>query len=145
MEFNDLIHKVEQRYAQLGHTLGWRFLTSPSATFSPNTEFAFITLNPGGNTITHEEVRESCEQGSPYLVEQWGNHPVGKAPLQLQIQQLYQMLGWDFDSVLSGQFVPFRSPTWDGLPRRKESLQFGIELWAGIIKHVKPRIIVAMG
>lgn len=145
MGFSELIHQVEQRYFQLGHTLGWRFLTSPRATFSPKTEFAFITLNPGGNKITHDEVRESCEHGSPYVVEQWKSYPEGKEPLQQQIQKLYQMLGWDFDSVLSGQFVPFRSPTWAELPNRNESLQFGIELWGEIIRHVKPRLIVAMG
>ena len=145
MEFEAFIKEIENEYSRLEHGLSWRFLTSPKSTLNPKTEFVFVTLNPGGDTITHEEDRESCENGSPYLLECWKHFPPGEEPLQKQIQLLFDTLGWEFDSVLSGQLVPFRSPSWKELPKRKESLQFGIQLWSKILKYVKPSLVVAMG
>lgn len=53
MEFEVLINKIEKGYSRLEHSLGWRFLTSPKSTLSPETEFLFVTLNPGGDKVTH--------------------------------------------------------------------------------------------
>jgi hypothetical protein len=40
--------------------------------------------------------------------------------------------------------VPFRSPRLEDLPRRKESFQFGKELWTGILAHCQPRLIIGI-
>src|SRR5690606_7164545 len=102
-----LIKSIEESYETLDHELGWRFLTSPRRTLSPDTEAVFITLNPGGAIVSHAAQRESCEAGSPYLTETWKGQEPGADPLQRQIQSLYSFLDWDFDSVLSGQLIPF--------------------------------------
>jgi hypothetical protein len=145
MEFESLVNQIDEKYLQLSHTQSWRFLTSPKSTLSKRTDAIFITLNPGGDKITHERDKESCEHGSPYLYESWKGCPPGEESLQKQIQILYRELDWEFDSVLSGQLVPFRSPSWSELPRQGESLEFGIQLWREVINCVKPNIIVAMG
>ena len=145
MDFETLVKEINEKYNQLNHTLSWRFLTSPKSTLRKKTDALFITLNPGGDKITHERDKESCEHGSPYLYESWKDCPPGEGSLQKQIQILYSELGWEFDSVLSGQLVPFRSPSWEQLPRQKESLEFGIQLWQKVINYVEPNVIVAMG
>ena len=145
VKFEDLVECIKHVYTNLGHTLGWRFLTSPRTTLSRRTRAVFVTLNPGGNEIPPDHPPESCEEGSAYKVECWKNCPRGEAPLQKQIQGLYCRLGWDFDEVLSGQLVPFRSPCWKSLPRRPESLAFGEKLWKEILDYVQPEMIVAMG
>ena len=78
MEFEALIKEIEDEYSRLEHSLSRRFLTSPKSTLSPETNFVFVTLNPGGDKITHEEDRQSCENGSPYLIERWKNFPPGE-------------------------------------------------------------------
>ncbi|AIE76182.1 hypothetical protein D082_50200 (plasmid) [Synechocystis sp. PCC 6714] len=143
--FEALASEIDETYAKLGHSLGWRFLTSPKRTLSKETDYIFLTINPAGNKITHADSRESCENGSPYLYERWKNSAPGKSPLQVQIQLLFMELEWEFDSVLSGQLVPFRSPSWNDLPHQKQSLNFGISIWARIIAHVQPKMIVAVG
>lgn len=145
MKLESLVDRIDKEYKKLGHTLGWRFLTSPRSTLSPCTRAVFVTLNPGGNEIAHEDQRESCEDGSAYVVERWKNHPPAEAPLQKQIQLLYRRLNWDFRDVLSGQLVPFRSPSWKDLPRRRESLTFGETLWKDILRYVCPEMVVVMG
>jgi hypothetical protein len=145
MEFEALIKEIESEYGHLNHTLGWRFLTSPKSTLQSETENCFITLNPGGDKITHEKDKKSCENGSPYLYESWKSCLPGEESLQKQIQLLFEDLGWEFDNVLSGQLVPFRSPSWAELPNQSDSLKFGIQLWKKILRYVQPKVVVAMG
>ncbi|MFK8032200.1 MAG: hypothetical protein AB8G18_18365 [Gammaproteobacteria bacterium] len=144
-KFSRQSDKIERTYQELGHTLGWRFLTSPLSTIDCQTNALFLTLNPAGSEIAHAEHRESAEFGSPYVFETWAGHLPGQAPLQQQIQKLYRRLDWSFNVVLSGQLVPFRSPSWAELPRKTESLEFGTGLWKDVIRYVQPRIIVAVG
>ncbi|MFT5688004.1 MAG: hypothetical protein ACI8PQ_000836 [Planctomycetota bacterium] len=61
--FDDACAKIRVAYDELGHDLGWRFLTSPSATLDPKTEIALITLNPGGDRDRPDHARESSEAG----------------------------------------------------------------------------------
>lgn len=143
--FQDLVSSIRNKYDEMDYKLGWRFLTSPKSTVSKNTDSVFITLNPGGSVIAHEAQQESCEDGSAYLVEQWGKNTPGNAPLQRQIQSLYRHLGWEFDDVLSGQFVPFRSPSWDDLPNCQCALQFGTEIWSKLLDVIQPSTVIAMG
>jgi hypothetical protein len=140
-----LARQIDKEYDRLGHTLGWRFLTCPGAVLSAKTEVVFVTLNPGGNVDRPEHPRLSCEDGSPYLTESWSGQRPGRSNLQVQVQALYKRFGISFDETLSGQLVPFRSPSWEELPRREESLAFGQRLWAQVIKIVKPSLVIGMG
>ena len=82
------VESIEAAYARLGHQLGWRFLVGPRRTFTADTRFAFITLNPGGKHENLAHPRSSSENGSAYWIESWKGYPVGTAPLQFQIQGL---------------------------------------------------------
>ena len=60
----------------MGHSLGWRLLMDRQSTYAADTQYAFITLNPGGNKDTPER-RLSCEDGNAYWVESWSGQPGG--------------------------------------------------------------------
>ena len=65
------VESIEAAYARLGHQLGWRFLVGPRRTFTADTRFAFITLNPGGKHENLAHPRSSSENGSAYWIESW--------------------------------------------------------------------------
>ena len=79
--FKSSCEAIEREYARLGHSLGWRFITGPKSTFSKQTEFLFISLNPGGDHEPTDHPRESSEKGSSYLIESWKGMPPGKESL----------------------------------------------------------------
>ncbi len=145
---------IQESYDDLGHELGWRFLTSPTATLSAETEIALITLNPGGDRDRPDHARESSEAGSAYLVEQWKGSPPGEANLQMQIRKLFGLiastrkLAINGDQLLSesltAQFIPFRSPSLDTLHRKKESFAFAARLWSSLFEHLSPKLVVTI-
>lgn len=153
--FHDSCLLIHAAYEELGHELGWRFLTSPEATLRPATEIALITLNPGGDGKRPDHGRESSEPGSAYIVESWGNsHPPGEAPLQIQIRSLFKMIAQVRDleitgdellgQSLSAQFVPFRSPSLSALERRQESFVFARDLWSRLFEHISPLLVITI-
>lgn len=144
---------IETAYHQLGHRLGWRFLSGPKATLSSASRIAFITLNPGGDHDSPEHPRESQEAGSAFLVESWGGKPAGQSKLQVQVGALFGHLaarvgGGDhralMNATLTGHFIPFRSPSFDLLGNKDESLDFGEQLWTRIFEHIAPQIVITM-
>jgi hypothetical protein len=149
--------KIQTRpeYLRLGHTLGWRFLTVPLATFSPGTHVAFVSLNPGGSTIPPDHPSASCEAGSAYYQETWGTYLPGRAPLQLQVQGMCSLMQriigdalplGEFIAcrVLSAYLVPFRSPSLAALPRRRESLEFSRRIWADLLSVWTPHLVITI-
>ena len=58
MEFEALIKKIEDEYSRLEHSLSWRFLTSPRSTLSSETDFVFLTLNPGGDKLLTKKIEK---------------------------------------------------------------------------------------
>ena len=145
---------IEDQAQRLEHKLGWRFLTSPLATLSKTTELALVTLNPGGRQARSEHPRETNESGSCYRVESWRGQAPGKSPLQQQVRALFAMLasvrglesGGDalLDACLSGQFVPFRSPTWSTLANPRESLEVATTLWTGVFRYLDPKLTITI-
>lgn len=142
--------QIEAAYQALGHSLGWRFLYSPGATLAPGTRLMFAGLNPGGGR--YEPPLASVEEGNAYRVERWG--PGGTLnPLQKQIRALYDRLvallpihGSErlMDQTLAVNFCPFRSPSWEALPHKKESLAFSIDLWRQMLPEVRPSVILCL-
>lgn len=133
---------IQREYDRLGYSLGWRFLTCPEA-HAKNPEALIISLNPAGRE--EHGPAWSQEAGSAYVVESWKGYPPGKAPLQIQIQKLVERLGLGFDQVLTGHFVPFRSPTWDELPHREDAINFGKKLWYQFASPLQPKRVICIG
>jgi hypothetical protein len=153
--FETSVASIEDAYEDLGHTLGWRFLTAPKATLAADVNMAFITLNPGGDRESPDHSRASCESGNAYLSETWPGSARGTAPLQRQVQMLFTQLIAQFGEkrslndflnteVMSGYFIPFRSRSIAELPRRKESAQFASRLWSTIFASWMPKCILTM-
>lgn len=148
--FETAIHRIELAYRDLGHKLGWRFLATPQSTLSPQTRLAFIGMNPGGSQ--YEPPVPSVETGNAYRLERWG--PRGTLnPLQIQVEQLYEALARPMESSaealmdesLAAHFCPFRSPSWDELHNRPESIEFSRQLWRTILGEIRPPVLICMG
>jgi hypothetical protein len=149
------VHEIEAAYAALGYQLGWRFLNVSRRVLEGQVKLALITINPAGDHIPSDHPWASCENGVSYLIESWHGYPAGKDKLQVQVQGLFRMLNTNLafpgsyqdlmaQSLIS-QFIPFRSPTFDELPRQGEALKFGRKIWKRIIPICLPRLIVCLG
>lgn len=139
-----ILSKIESAYLDGGYTLGWRFLSSPLATLN-SSKVALLGLNPGGNSVEPFHPSFSCEDGSAYVIESWGNRPAGTSPLQHQVRKLFAALGLEPSRVLSGNIVPFRSPNWAALPNRTEALLFGESIWREVFSQRTPELVVCFG
>jgi hypothetical protein len=152
---DDCARSIDTEYRRLGHALGWRFVTGPAHTFASTTEFALITLNPAGRRDYPEHPSASSEAGSSYWAESWDAYQRGTAPLQRQIQLLFAAMAstlgvrepvrdWVESSVLTANFVPFRSSRFAHLHRPDESIAFSRGLWSRVLAHWTPRTILTI-
>lgn len=138
----DLETRIKLAYAASGNLLGWRFLYSPASVLS-RADVAFIGLNPGGSNPEAEMF--ATDAGSAYWTERWGGAECGQSPLQKQVLAIFDRLSVEAEMVLAGNLVPFRSPDWQSLNQRDQSLEFGKQLWRDVLSSAKPRIVVTMG
>jgi hypothetical protein len=152
--FEYLVDEIDSEYARLGHKMGWRFLTVPRRTLEARPEIALITLNPGGSGIDATQGRESCEYGCAYRTEAWGSAP-GKSALQIQVSRLMEEIrirlradislsNFMDDHVLSGYFIPFRSPSYSELVHPQASVAFAGHLWSEVFANWMPKLIVTI-
>ncbi len=153
--FDQCITAIGAKYLELGHKLGWRFLSVSKSVLDQNPPVALITLNPGGGIIPPDHPWASCEIGAAYYVECWGNSPQGQSNLQRQVQAMFQKISDCSDNLpkneryllensLIGHFVPFRSPRLVDLENKKESFAFGEELWRIILSNIRPKLIICI-
>jgi hypothetical protein len=146
--------EIEARYTASSNALGWRFLMCPRRNLSPDIRVAMITLNPGGATEPPDHPRESSEVGSAYLHETWPGHEPGSAPLQRQIQALFEQLNQEIgaapdgrhllEASLAGYFVPFRSRSWQTLEDKRQSIVFSRKLWTDIFQQIEPELVLCI-
>jgi len=135
---------IEQGYQRSGNKLGWRFLSCPARNLT-NAKVAFVGLNPAGNAPEDRDGFAMPTGKSAYRDESWGGKAPGRAALQQQVLALFQRLGQQPENVLSGQFVPFRSPRIDQLMNRQYCLQFGESLWAQVLANARPKLVITLG
>lgn len=137
--------RIERRYRDSGHGLGWRLLYSPAVVLE-GAHAAFVGLNPGGGERRDDHAEFAMSSGSAWAVESWKGKPPGEAPLQRQLLSLFEMLGERPEDVLAGNLVPFRSPDWKALPGdRKAAVAFGKDLWRDMILRARPSLVIASG
>jgi hypothetical protein len=58
---------------------------------------------------------------------------------------MFRVMDISPDNILSGYFVPFRSRNSDELPRKSESISFGVGLWQEVFKRARVQTIIAFG
>lgn len=153
--FTSCVEDIEAAYSSLGYKLGWRFLSVSRFVLTSPVQVAFVTLNPGGNRIPPDHSTASCENGVSYLVERWTGNPPGQAPLQIQVQRLFEALRvplkfhGTYEQLMSesliGHFIPFRSPRFADLPRRDEALEIGRRLWEPLLRETTPKLVICLG
>lgn len=146
MATSDLVNEaaIEAAYLQSGNTLGWRLLSSPASTIE-GADIAFIGLNPGGHRYEPDHPSFAVPGTSAYVDESWKGAPPGESPLQKQVRALFRGLGAKPEDVLSGNLVPFRSPSWADLNNKPYALDFGFRIWREILGRARPRLVIGMG
>lgn len=122
--------------------LGWRLLYGPPDVVKSVT-VAFVGTNPGGRLVNPAHGTFAMARGSAYdpSVEDWG--PSSK--LQRQALEVFARLGVAPDSVLAGNIVPFRSPSWPELPDRQGAVEFGRTIWKRLFASARPSLVISMG
>jgi hypothetical protein len=133
---------IEQEYRRLGYSAGWRFITCPVRNIH-TAKTVIITLQPAGSTQHGPDW--SQEDGSAYIHESWDGQPVGSDMLQHQFQEMCKLLAVDPESVLSGHFIPFRSPTWEATPKQQDAIRLGRQLWSWVFGRAKFERIICIG
>ncbi len=142
---DDIEARIRQEYKNSGYTMGWRFLSSPAQTLK-GAKVAFIGLNPGGSVDDESHGDFAMKAGqSAYRDESWAGCPKGESKLQKQVLALFERLGEKPENVLSGNLIPFRSPSWESLKNPKLAIEFGEDLWSMVLRHAKPSLVVTMG
>lgn len=134
--------EIESEALRLGYEMGWRFITCPQRN-AESAKLLFVTLNPGGRQSRDRSW--SHEAGSAYRVESWEGGEPGQNRLQKQVQAMFQFLGLRDEEVFSAYYVPFRSPSWNELPRRDEAEIFARGLWSWLLPKVSFDKVVCMG
>ena len=102
-----------------------------------------ISINPGGSEF--EAPSWSIENGCAYEIESWNNCQPGQALLQQQVRRMLEIVEIEPEKVLSGYLVPFRSPSWKALDRKREALEFGCKLWRKIFELSQFNLILVFG
>jgi hypothetical protein len=150
-DFNDYLEMIKS--VSKNYSYGWRLLTTSKNTLEKNSGIFLITLNPGGDgrNIQGQSI-ESCENGNAYIYERWkGKEEQSK--LQLQFQSIFKVIcektnANDFEGLLEssicGYYVPFRSPTWEKLEYKSQSIEIANRIWKSIISQSTPKIIITI-
>ena len=136
--------QIEQAYQESGNKMGWRFLSCPASNLDKS-KVAFVGLNPAGNAPEDRDGFGMPEGKCAYRDESWLGKEPGQAVLQQQVLALFDRLGQKPEEVLSGQFIPFRSPRFQQLKSPQFSLKFGEKLWSHAFASAKPKLVVTLG
>ena len=133
---------IEKEYRRLGYRYGWRFMTCPQARME-SARLLLVSLNPAGRQV--HGPAWSQETGSAYRVESWDGLAAGTAPLQPQVQLLFDLLGLNDEEVFSAHYVPFRSPSWADLEHKAEAETFAKQLWLWLRPKLSFDKVVCIG
>ncbi len=144
--------RIRAAHKRFGLSLGWRFLYCPDSLLTAHPGILFLGLNPGGERFAEQACVAS---GNAYCVEKWSRDG---EELRAQVKSFFTQLSLALGErpvdgeallhkTLTGNLVPFRSPTWEVLPHHKrgEILAFSRALWAELLAHVTPALIICMG
>ncbi len=141
---SQLRQQIETFEQAHGYALGWRLLASPAEVLN-GAQIAFIGLHPGGRVRPPDHPDFAPASGSAYVEESWAGHAPGESLLQKQVRALFSHLRVTPESVLTGNLVPFRSPSWAELPHRQAALRFGADIWKTVLQRASPRLIICTG
>lgn len=150
--------QTESACARLGHTLGFNpVILSSVRAFVTKPRILVMGLNPAGSRDYPEHRgRFRYEERDAYLGTSWDSYAAGQAPLQRQVAQLLRHLQrrvpasgplelFALNRVVAGSLIPFRSRGEADLHNRQASLEFGKNIWRGILQLWRPQYAVCFG
>lgn len=131
----------DAEYRRLGYDAGYIFGMTPIGNLD-TAEVILVGLNPGGEW--GEDMWEVAS-GNGYLGEQNWSGVVWRNPLESEVSALFELLAVKGDQIFAGQFIPFRSRSFDELTRQDEAIAFGRRLWTWALSRAPAKLIVCMG
>ncbi len=137
---NDITSEILNAYNKRNHPWGWTMFMSDRRTLL-EANIAFVGLNPGGNEFFEAQGIFQKDSYCPYRDESWADYPIGQAPLQKQVTQLFGYFGQEPAQGICGNLVPFRSPAWKDLKDQKPALDLGERIWRKVF-DIRPRPII---
>lgn len=159
--YSDLYDRTEREYTRLGHAeigLGFNpFIVSSVRAFEASPRLLLMGLNPAGSEDYPEHRgRFRYEHDDGHIGTAWRHYAKGQAPLQRQIALLLNKIQkrindtrpldrFAVNGIVSGNFVPFRSPRWSQLHAKKESIAFAQSLWGKVFSVWRPQFVVTFG
>jgi hypothetical protein len=138
--------EIETEYRRLGYRSGWSFLGTPERTLR-TARVGFVGLNPGGggpNDSYQYAGLWDVPSGNAYLDERWGPNET-YSPIQLQVQRWQRLLDLNEQDLFCAHFIPFRSPDWGTLERKKDAIAFASKLWSWVLEVSPASLFVTMG
>ena len=138
--------KIEAEYRRLNFRHGWTFMATQESTLR-SARVAFVGLNPGGggpdDRFDYKGIW-ALPAGNGYFDESWGPNNT-KSRIQTQVQKWHGLIDVAPGDSLCAQFVPFRSRSWNELPRKEEALAFASQLWSWVLEVSPASLFVTMG
>ena len=134
---------IADAYRRLGYSLGWTFLSCPEDRLG-SARVGLIGLNPAGEELGEYGEVWHVPEGNDYEVGVW-RAAAGDAPLQRQVQALCRAVDTPIAELLSGQLVPFRSPSWSRLAHAQEALELSRRLWRWVLDNSALRLCFTLG
>lgn len=133
---------IQAEYERLGYKAGWSFMYTPAARLH-DAEIALVGLNPGGDE--GDAGHWDHPEGNAYANQNWSANGKAWSPLQVQVAALLDAVGVRHDRIVATQFIPFRSPNWRELERKKEALAFGRQLWRWLLEQTTATRFLCLG
>ncbi|MDR4305082.1 hypothetical protein IHQ68_00375 [Chelatococcus sambhunathii] len=142
MKIEEFARLTQCEHDRLGYRLGWRILTCPTRNMD-TARLMLIALNPGGSYP--EAPKISVEDGNAYERESWKGQPPGTQQLQKQVIRMIDLCGQRPADILSGYFVPFRSPGWNDSDQKKEAIRHSRPFWSSLLSASPAELIISFG
>ena len=136
--FEPLIRAKADEYG-LDH--GWNLFMCPEEQRKSAT-FAIMGLNPGGGANFKNDGEWALDHNA-YFVQR--THPdQAENPLHGQISAWHDLAGIDPDATICAQYVPFRTPNWNGFAQRDDALKFSRGIWADLLANSPVTTVIGM-
>ncbi len=142
MKIEEFARMTQRESDRLGYCLGWRILTCPTRNMN-TARLILVALNPGGNRP--EPPKISVEDGNAYERESWKNQAPGRQQLQKQVIRMIELCGQRPADILSGYFVPFRSPGWNDLNHKEEAVRHSVPFWSSLLSTSPAELVISFG
>ena len=136
--------RIQEKYIELGYTLGWRLLYSPEAVLE-RARVAFVGLTLAAimyrritqNLLWKVEVRTRKSAGVSLLGRARYN---ARCCDCLRSLENLLLMSWPGQTLCLSCL-----PSWEMLGSKDQALRLGRNIWEEILAHTRPQLVIGMG